>query len=125
MRVGPTIVLLPTPTGPTARRTTVMGATHAVVIGNRDDGDLGVLGEWAAGHGIELFAVDREDGRLPDLEACSLVVSMGSVWRVHDPELAPFLLPEQDLLRHAVDRGLPVLALCFGMQLLTVAFGGE
>jgi GMP synthase-like glutamine amidotransferase len=103
----------------------VMGATRAVAIGNRDDADLGVLGEWAASRGIHLLAIDREDGRLPELEQCSLVVSMGSVWRVHDPELEPLLRPEQELLRRAVDRDVPVLAICFGMQLLTVAFGSE
>ena len=103
----------------------VMDATVAMVIGNRDDADLGVLGEWADGRGIELRTVDREDDRLPSLDGCSLVVSLGSVWRVHDPALEPVLQPEQELLRRAVAGGTPVLAICFGMQQLTVAFGGE
>ena len=96
-----------------------------MVIGNRDDADLGVLGEWADGRGIELRTVNREDERLPSLDGCSLVVSLGSVWRVHDPALEPVLRPEQELLRRAVAGGTPVLAICFGMQQLTVAFGGE
>jgi GMP synthase (glutamine-hydrolysing) len=103
----------------------VMEATVAIVIGNRDDADLGVLGEWADGRGIELRTVNREDDRLPSLDGCSLVVSLGSVWRVHDPALEPVLQPEQELLRRAVAGGTPVLAICFGMQQLTVAFGGE
>ena len=103
----------------------VMEATVAIVIGNRDDADLGVLGEWADGRGIELRTVNREDDRLPSLDGCSLVVSLGSVWRVHDPALEPVLQPEQELLRGAVAGGTPVLAICFGMQQLTVAFGGE
>ena len=103
----------------------VMGATVAIVIGNRDDADLGVLGEWADGRGIELRTVNREDDRLPSLDGCSLVVSLGSVWRVHDPALEPVLRTEQQLLRRAVADGTPVLAICFGMQQLTVAFGGE
>jgi GMP synthase-like glutamine amidotransferase len=102
-----------------------MDATVAMVIGNRDDADLGVLGEWADGRGIELRNVNREDDRLPSLDGCSLVISMGSVWRVHDPALEPVLQPEQELLRRAVESGRPVLAICFGMQLLTVAFGGQ
>ena len=103
----------------------VMEATAAMVIGNRDDADLGVLGEWADGRGIELRTVNREDDRLPSLDGCSLVVSLGSVWRVHDPALEPVLQPEQELLRRAVAGGTPVLAICFGMQQLTVALGGE
>ncbi len=102
-----------------------MDTTVAMVIGNRDDADLGVLGEWADGRGIELRTVDREDDRLPSLDGCSLVVSLGSVWRVHDAALEPVLQPEQALLRRAVAGGTPVLAICFGMQQLTVAFGGE
>src|SRR6476469_10004047 len=103
----------------------VMDATVAMVIGNREDADLGVLGEWADGREIELHTVDREDDRLPSLDGCSLVVSLGSVWRVHDPALEPVLRAEQRLLRRAVADGTPVLAICFGMQQLTVAFGGE
>ncbi|HEX6785856.1 MAG TPA: gamma-glutamyl-gamma-aminobutyrate hydrolase family protein, partial [Acidimicrobiales bacterium] len=89
------------------------------------DADLGVLGEWADGRGVELHTVDREDDRLPSLDGCSLVVSLGSVWRIHDPALESVLQSEQELLRRAVADGTPVLAICFGMQQLTVAFGGE
>ena len=102
-----------------------MDATVAMVIGNRDDADLGVLDEWADGRGIELRTVDREDDRLPSVDGCSLLVSLGSVWRVHDSALATVLQTEQALLRRAVAGGTPVLAICFGMQQLTVAVGGE
>src|SRR4029453_17092078 len=57
-------------------RKDVMGAPVAMVIGNRDDADLGVLGEWADGRGVDLRTVDREDDRLPSLDGCSLVVSL-------------------------------------------------
>src|SRR5690242_12553109 len=97
----------------------------ALVIGNRDAADLGVPGEWAEGRGLEVRTVDREEGHLTTVEETDLTVSLGSVWRVHDPELEPLVRREQDLLRRAVGRGTPVLAICFGMQQLTVAFGGE
>ena len=97
----------------------------ALVIGNRDDADLGVLGAWMDAQGMTVTTVDREDGCLPDLDGVSLLVSLGSVWRVHDPELEPLIRPEQALLRDAVAADVPVLAICFGMQQLTVAFGGD
>ena len=97
----------------------------ALVIGNRDDADLGVLGEWAGTKGMAIATVDREDGGLPSLEGTSLLISMGSVWLVHDPELEPLIRPEQAFLREAVAADVPVLAICFGMQQLTMAFGGE
>jgi GMP synthase-like glutamine amidotransferase len=103
----------------------VSDSSVALVIGNRDDADLGVLGEWADVRGLELHTVDREEDRMPSLDGCSMVVSLGSVWRVHDPALAPVLHHEQELLRRAVAGGTPVLAICFGMQLLTVALGGD
>jgi GMP synthase-like glutamine amidotransferase len=98
---------------------------RALVIGNRDDADVGVLGEWAEAKGLVLESVDREDGRLPPLDDVDVVMSLGSVWRVNDPDLAPLLQDEQLVLRTAVSADLPVLAICFGMQQLTVAFGGE
>ena len=80
-------------------------------IGNRDDADLGVLGEWAGTKGMAIAtALDREDGGLPSLHGTSLLISMGSVWLVHDPELEPLIRPEQALLREAVAAGVPVVA---------------
>ena len=97
----------------------------ALVIGNRDDADLGVLGEWMRAIGLTIATVDREDGSLAPLDGASLLVSMGSVWRVHYAKLDSLLQPEQALLRDAVAADIPVLAVCFGMQQLTIAFGGE
>jgi len=98
---------------------------RALVIGNRDDADVGVLGEWTNLRGFTRQGVDREDRGLPSLDDVDILISMGSVWRVNDPALAPVLQPEQVLLREAVAADVPVLAICFGMQQLTVAFGGE
>jgi GMP synthase-like glutamine amidotransferase len=97
---------------------------RALVIGNRDDADLGVLGEWADLRGLTLDEVAREDEGLPPLDGVDLLISLGSIWRVDDPELALLLEPEQALLREAVAADVPVLAICFGMQQLTLAFGG-
>jgi GMP synthase-like glutamine amidotransferase len=43
----------------------------------------------------------------------------------YDDDVAPWLPDERALLRDAVDRGIPVLGLCLGGQLLAAATGGR
>ncbi len=51
------------------------------------------------------------------------LIIMGSPARVNDASVS-FIGPEQALARDAHDRGLPVLGICFGAQILATAFGG-
>jgi GMP synthase (glutamine-hydrolysing) len=62
----------------------------------------------------------REGDGLPDLEDVQGIVSLGGEQNALDPELAA----EADLLREATERGVPVLGVCLGAQLLAHALGG-
>ncbi|MFE4253019.1 type 1 glutamine amidotransferase [Streptomyces sp. NPDC056910] len=50
---------------------------------------------------------------------------LGGSMGPHDDERAPWLPAVRELLRLAVARDVPTLAVCLGMELLTVACGGE
>jgi len=52
------------------------------------------------------------------------VVLFGSRWSVDDPQVAHWVEPEIDFIRAADRAGVPVLGLCFGGQILSVALGG-
>jgi GMP synthase-like glutamine amidotransferase len=60
---------------------------------------------------------------LPAADAFDLLVVMGSVASVTDATV-PWLPAERDLVARAVDRGTPVLGVCFGGQLLADVLGG-
>lgn len=68
------------------------------------------------------FAFLHKDDPVPELGDAGGLVVMGG--RVMPDEDAPFLEPTRALLRQAIDRGLPVLGVCLGAELLCQATGG-
>ena len=67
----------------------------------------------------------REGDPLPDLGAVDGIVAFGGESSVRDIERIAALSAEADLLREAVERGVPVLGVCLGAQLLAHALGGS
>jgi GMP synthase (glutamine-hydrolysing) len=62
---------------------------------------------------------------LPTLDQVDGVLSLGGEQSVRDIARDPLLTAEAALLREAVERGLPVLGVCLGAQLLAYALGGS
>jgi GMP synthase-like glutamine amidotransferase len=58
-------------------------------------------------------------------EGYDALVFMGSPWSVYDPRIAGWVGPELDLIRGHMDRGTPMLNICFGAQALSAAMGGR
>jgi GMP synthase (glutamine-hydrolysing) len=86
---------------------------------------LGHAREPLLSGGAALREVDRRRGDgLPALEEIDGVVSLGGEQSVLDVERDPLLREERDWLREAVGRGVPVLGVCLGAQLLATALGG-
>ena len=71
---------------------------------------------------VDLF--DAVPERLPLEDAAGLVV-LGGTMSANDVAEYPFLAVELDWLRQAVGRGVPVLGICLGAQLLAKALGGR
>jgi GMP synthase (glutamine-hydrolysing) len=61
---------------------------------------------------------------LPSLDEADALLSLGGDQSVVDIAGYDYLLAEVELLRAAVDRGVPVLGVCLGGQLVAHALGG-
>lgn len=62
---------------------------------------------------------------LPGLDSVSALVSLGGVMGAYDEDDHEFLAPEKELMRRAVARGIPILGICLGCQMLADALGGS
>ena len=75
--------------------------------------------------GARLDHRDRLAGDpLPDLDALDGIICFGGAQSITEIDRHPYLLEEAELLRLAVARGIPVLGVCLGGQLLAHALGG-
>ena len=76
--------------------------------------------------GIDLVDVDlRRGDPLPELDTVDGLLSYGGEQSVAEIERYPYLVAEADLLREAVERGVPLFGICLGGQLLAHALGGS
>lgn len=87
-----------------------------------------MVGGWLAEIGLDVQVArahhgDEVPSRVPD--GVSAVLALGGEIGAHDEASADWLIAEKQLLRDAVDRGVPVLGLCLGGQLLAAATGGD
>jgi GMP synthase (glutamine-hydrolysing) len=96
------------------------------VLHNLDDAFTGHAGPALRAAGVELDERFLPDGdEPPALEDVDGVLSFGGDQSVRDIAADPVLTAEAELLRDAVGRGLPVLGVCLGAQLLAHALGGS
>ena len=68
-----------------------------------------------------LFAGDP----LPRADGIDALIALGGPMSVNDEDALPWLRPEKALVRDAVARGIPVLGVCLGAQLIASALGAR
>ncbi len=86
----------------------------------------GLLGVLAGQRGLELDVRRTDLGEaLPDAASLVALVVLGGPMAVYEAVDHPHLIAEQHLLEAAVSRGVPVLGICLGAQLLAAALGGR
>ncbi|MCX6433268.1 MAG: type 1 glutamine amidotransferase [Actinobacteria bacterium] len=86
-----------------------------------------LVGEWLAEDGIRVEVITACFGEtVPESVPLGVhgILSLGGVMGANDDVDAPWLVQERALLVDAVERGVPVLGLCLGGQLLAAATGG-
>ena len=99
---------------------------RALVVEHLVEDGSGAFAEWlpAAGLDLDVHLVQR-DGPPPRTTDADALVVMGGAMGVPDADTThPWLHDDLALLRDAVARGIPVLGVCLGAQLLAAACGG-
>lgn len=88
---------------------------------------LGTLDPLLRSSGIRIKYVNF--GRIPDsqpgLEGYRGLIVLGGPMNVDQVEQHKHLVTEINLIKDAIDRGLPVLGICLGAQLIAKALGSE
>ena len=98
---------------------------RALAIGNGDDFDSGFVGHRLREHGYAFAECHRErPDQWPSLDGVDLVLTLGSEWNVYRGETAELVEAEAEFVRDVLDRDVPLLAICFGAQVLSYALGG-
>lgn len=87
-----------------------------------------LLGEWWREAGVELVELNADEGRpvpstVPD--DVDGIVLLGGAMAAWEDDVAPWLPDERALVRDAVERSTPLLGVCLGGQVMTLALGGE
>lgn len=104
---------------------------RAALIAHSNDCDPGFVGVALRARGYSFHEYMREDSATwgPQIDQIvthhDLVLSLGSSWSTYWPEVAEHVAAEAQLLREAHHRGVRVLGICFGAQMLSTALGGS
>jgi GMP synthase-like glutamine amidotransferase len=100
---------------------------RALVLRHHLEDRPGLVGEAfeARGYEVDVVMMDAKSPT-PPLEGYDALIILGSKCAVYDHEVeAAWFGRELALIGDAVDRGLPLLGICFGAQALCRYFGGE
>jgi len=87
---------------------------------------LGCIEQWALSRGCSP-SVTRFYNRdtLPDAGGVDMLIVMGGPMGVHDEQAYPWLIHEKRFIETCIGRGIPVLGICLGAQLIASVLGAK
>jgi GMP synthase (glutamine-hydrolysing) len=96
----------------------------AVIVRNEEPDPGGTVLEELQAEGLNVRLVDAHRGQtFPDLSEVSGVVLLGGAQHADDVDAHPYLRDEREFAAQATERGVPILGICLGGQILALAHG--
>jgi GMP synthase-like glutamine amidotransferase len=87
---------------------------------------LGSIAQWLEVQKAEISSTRFfEADPLPALKALDMIIAMGGPMSVTDEDKLPWLKSEKQFVRDAILRGMPILGICLGSQLIAGAMGAR
>lgn len=87
---------------------------------------IGSMASWLSARDASItHSRFYEFADLPDSAGLDLVIVMGGPMSINDEAVFPWLVKEKQFLRGAIQRGLPVIGICLGAQLIASALGAR
>jgi GMP synthase-like glutamine amidotransferase len=98
---------------------------HSLIIGNRDELLLGGIKTLLSSLDSSYEVRIREDRDENDFEGdFDLAIHLGSSWSLTKQEVRTACTSEIEFIQDCASRGVQTLGICFGAQLMSLAFGG-
>jgi GMP synthase-like glutamine amidotransferase len=87
---------------------------------------LGSIGPWLEKQEAKVsYTRFFASTRLPSPNAIDMVIIMGGPMSANNEDKLPWLVPEKQFIHDVVLRGVPVLGVCLGAQLIAAAMGAR
>ncbi|MEZ9200474.1 type 1 glutamine amidotransferase [Shewanella sp. 10N.286.54.B9] len=93
------------------------------VIQHHTAEDIGRISRWADGHQHQLQTFYAPENRLPNLDIFDGLIILGGPMNVADNPI--WMQREREVITCAINRNMPVLAICLGAQLLASSLGAK